>query len=588
MRSSRTCAFCFATLCISWIVDYVGGAQEAHAAFDLYAIRKERDRSWREQRGSASSRQGNRADAHSQQTTSSQSNGTAHTHLKNEHKNAAPTALQIQRGSSSSTKRAVASGKAAAADKATGKHKHTQAAPPSAPDEADAVGEAIQTFQAELSNEEDQRPETTELELDHLFAYQTLLRARIRAWGRLGPFDADDLTTENIILRGARSSREHLGSNSFDMFKDWIASLQKISQTPFGDKLKSQIWAPQDEVYADIDSLWKSKKIKGELKRGDVEDTGNLGLNHLDSQRLQALNDECKAAGLEGGALSTCIDALPLSGSANHRHATCALVGNSQRLLLMDTGGMSIDSHDVVLRINGAHNSGIHRYVGGKTTHRLYTKAGILALLDDELKNDVIEGNETVIGATDDFGLYFKMNRAVRRSSRYAHSLRLSDNLLQRPAHLLSTAKAYMEEMLGIKYVGPTDNPSAGFVSLIYLVQICDVVNVYGMHLGETVGLWERHNEIRTLATSYRYYEENPYLFKKQGFSKLDRAWELEHDVIQIFEGLGLVRHHLPPERSQHAERDLLQRGMNLIAEVNCLRQPGRMWSPFRKMCIYE
>lgn len=62
------------------------------------------------------------------------------------------------------------------------------------------------------------------------------------------------------------------------------------------------------------------------------------------------------------------------------RYRTCAAVGNSGSLKLANAG-QAIDSHDAVLRYNGAPQVPFEEMVGVKTTYRLLNRRIVDALL---------------------------------------------------------------------------------------------------------------------------------------------------------------------------------------------------------------
>jgi len=419
-----------------------------------------------------------------------------------------------------------------------------------------------------------------------------MVRLLFRAWGRLPPLGSD--ATSERALVGAQAAGKYLSSPNFarESWLGWVEALHRLGATNLLKELKAfrAIKAPRKEeadVYGTIDTLWRDVMAQGGMTQEDVDETASMGLSSQDAQRLEAVSTACKGAVPDEEDETWCMDALPFKARPSEHYERCALVGNSQRLLLSEHGA-AIDAHDAVVRLNDAatfHH--MQAFAGSRTTLRVLSKEGVKKYLDDFNGELQLEPNVTVVALTADYTDFFQLAHAVRARNPLAETKKLDPRFVRRAEELLEALRTKIETFLGVQYSGPT-TPSTGFLGLVLLLQMCNKVDVYGMQLGDIVARWDPHNQFRATSSSYHYYEENGILFNAQPLNELEHSWELEHDVLQILEGAGHVRHHLPPIRNPATEEEVLQQAIDKVSEANCIRHPGHMWSPFRHMCISE
>jgi len=418
-----------------------------------------------------------------------------------------------------------------------------------------------------------------------------VVRMFMRLWGRLPPLGTDQ-TSERALLGNAAityMSDERYVQKSW---QGWVDTLHRLGATSLLKELPvwRSIRAPrkpaETEIFATIDTLWQDLMAQGGMSQADIDETASMGLSGQDAQRLEAVSTACKGAVPDEEDETWCMDALPFKGKVMEKYERCALVGNSQRLLLGEAGA-AIDSHDAVLRLNTAHTFNIKQFTGSKTTFRLLSKDAVKQYLEDIDGELALAGNETVIAMPSDYTDYFQLVHAVRQRSKRASTMKLQPAFVKRAEALLHQLRQKLETILGVQYSGPSA-PSAGFVGLAFLTSVCAKVDVYGVLLGDVLAQWDPHNTFRAPSSSFHYYEENGYLFQHPRIEELAHSWELEHDVLQILEGAGHIRHHLAPVRNPVTEEEVMQHGVDKVNEANCIRKPGQMWSPFRHMCVTE
>mmetsp|Transcript_6277 Transcript_6277/g.8491 ORF Transcript_6277/g.8491 Transcript_6277/m.8491 type:complete len:613 (+) Transcript_6277:45-1883(+) len=418
-----------------------------------------------------------------------------------------------------------------------------------------------------------------------------VVRMFLRSWGRLPPLGAD-ATSERALLGNQASKFYNNPAFLHRAWEGWLDTLHRLGATnllkelPEFRVIKAPRRAEDLDVLATIDSLWQDLRDQGGLSQEDVDETTSMGLSNQDAQRLEAVSTACKGAVPDEEDETWCMDALPFKGRIQERYDRCALVGNSQRLLLGEAG-LAIDSHQLVMRINTAHTFNIKQYTGARTDFRILSKAAVRQYLEDFDSELPLESNVTLLALAADYTDFFQLVHSVRGRSSAAATKRLKPVYADRVKEMLQALKGKLETFLGVQYIGPVE-PSTGFMGLAVLLQLCSKVDVYGMQLGETLARWDPHNAFRASSSSYRYYEENGHLYNHPRINELHHSWELEHDVLQILEGAGHIRHHVAPVRNLLTEEEVLQKGVDRVNEANCIRKPGQMWSPFRHMCITE
>lgn len=92
---------------------------------------------------------------------------------------------------------------------------------------------------------------------------------------------------------------------------------------------------------------------------------------------------------------------VPPRDLVGKKYASCAIVGNSG-MLVYGKNGAEIDSHEMVMRFNGAPTKGLEDRVGSKTTFRLVNSKWTEFR---EFKEEMVLWNMRGSGAFEDFQL---------------------------------------------------------------------------------------------------------------------------------------------------------------------------------------
>eukprot|EP00850_Spirogloea_muscicola_P010407 SM000061S19234 [mRNA] locus=s61:270919:275465:- [translate_table: standard] len=179
----------------------------------------------------------------------------------------------------------------------------------------------------------------------------------------------------------------------------------------------------------------------------------------------------------------------PLEGLS---HRSCAVVGSSGSLLLGDYGA-EIDEHDVVIRFNGAPTQGYQEQVGSKTTYRLNNVefAGFQ------------ENNETVI-----HHLWLRNAKAEIRTL-------LLFKIAFPSTYLITFDLSFLSHIVrSLALV-----PSVGWVGIMFALQLCQRVDIYGFFLLPKHGFkYHYYNDIG----STKGVDEN--LLKEEALTAVDLA----------------------------------------------------------------
>ena len=175
---------------------------------------------------------------------------------------------------------------------------------------------------------------------------------------------------------------------------------------------------------------------------------------------------------------------------------SCAIVGNSG-LLRLSTFGKSIDSHDIVVRVNQAPMRGYSRRVGLKVTHRVLNRLWT--------RNYYTGASKTRNKATEQHPLEDDLTLLITRASVKEYGL-LSQQLADTRPDILpvrissracSMAQPVLEEYrerLCKAGFGPYKGlnvPSSGWVAANMMANLCSKVTVYGFGV-EGLGKFSR------------------------------------------------------------------------------------------------
>ena len=241
---------------------------------------------------------------------------------------------------------------------------------------------------------------------------------------------------------------------------------------------------------------------------------------------------------------------LKLTPRYNRDFKTCAVVGNSQRLLL-DSNGKEIDGHSAVIRMNNAPTVGFDRFVGNKTTLRtlnsIWTQRYSNTQIDSNKVANVmpLELGVTLVGTRVVPGDHFALQQRLRKSGRGDVSfVKMTDPSIAQAGKLLQNYKTALESVRKLEYAGK-GSPSSGFLAIFAAMQICDHVTVYG------VGT---ESDLRSGSSQWHYWEKADYYQTSREFGEAPHhSWELERDVMLVLEATKKIRIVTPKSRDDQA-----------------------------------
>ena len=172
-------------------------------------------------------------------------------------------------------------------------------------------------------------------------------------------------------------------------------------------------------------------------------------------------------------------DCLPPADYAT-RYKTCAAVGNGGVNLLDARNGAAIDKHEAVLRFNDGPTHKFERFVGQKTTYRAINNAWTRYVLDkDHLKGKYLEGTLLTFGNSAkkhflDMCLSHPRNAPLR--------ILFMDPKLSTGARQLYHKVWKRMEHAGLINVQGRNSAPTGTEGLVWLLAICERVQLYGFH----------------------------------------------------------------------------------------------------------
>jgi len=181
--------------------------------------------------------------------------------------------------------------------------------------------------------------------------------------------------------------------------------------------------------------------------------------------------------------------ALPPNAAAiakKYRWKRCAVLGNSGTLLDASFGG-TIDSHDVVFRMNQAPVKGYELHVGKKSTFRVLNSLWShryshgYAPWDPGYQNLPLEKDVTLILTRVDATIFNEMHEFWRKRRPDITLLILSSKVIN---IIRQTLVDYRSRLCaaGVESAGGSggNTPSSGWVSVYAAMQLCGKVNAYG------------------------------------------------------------------------------------------------------------
>ena len=172
-----------------------------------------------------------------------------------------------------------------------------------------------------------------------------------------------------------------------------------------------------------------------------------------------------------------------------YRFRSCAVVGNGGGLRLMNLG-RTIDSHDVVLRLNQAPTSAYRRFVGMKTTFRLLNRLwtahyGTGRFIEMGLP---MERGLTVVVTRSTGRGFDKMHRTIYKYRPDVAILYLSSRVVTAARRLLVSYRVRLCQKGYGPYPGGS-TPSSGYVAIFGLMHMCQSVTVYGFGKDKAHGI---------------------------------------------------------------------------------------------------
>lgn len=342
-----------------------------------------------------------------------------------------------------------------------------------------------------------------------------------------------------------RRSRRDEGDDDGDAAADDLGDADPtvLGAAPMDDEAERE----RAEAAAKARAAMDAARLRGEsMPELTTEDTQPSGRNKLKMRDLFVHQGNWqKLLGHyadENGTLTMMnVRSLPRADMRvldNYNFSSCAVVGNSGSLLNA-TYGASIDSHDIVLRLNqappGDRVNKLTRHVGARTTFRLINtrwanKYGDLKFVDGgglPLEEDVtLVVTRARPKAYDAMAQYLKMARSD------VTALYLSSRVVGRARQLLLDYRRKLEDRgFGPFYGGST--PSSGFVGVYLLLQMCGTVTVYGFGLDdETSGA--KH--------AYHYfYLFSPSHSRKKNSMNRTHSFDLERALLRALVDAGII-----------------------------------------------
>lgn len=199
---------------------------------------------------------------------------------------------------------------------------------------------------------------------------------------------------------------------------------------------------------------------------------------------------------------------------------TCAIVGNSGITLLKEYG-QEIDAHDAVIRINMAPTHGFEPYVGKKTTFDVVNAHNVREILQGVRKwRPATEGDTRLVlfETASHFARYHLCQPLLKKYSQ-ENALLLNPIFSNRAHKLWVQLKALLERKHDSTY---NRKPMSGFFAVLFALQMCDHVNLYGF------------DAYTSRKRSYRYH----YFDNVQGFTDV-HSFDLAIEVYKLIAKRG-------------------------------------------------
>jgi len=199
---------------------------------------------------------------------------------------------------------------------------------------------------------------------------------------------------------------------------------------------------------------------------------------------------------------------------------TCAVVGNSGVTLLKEYGE-EIDNHDAVIRINMAPIRGFEKYVGKRTTFDVVNSHNVREILQGVRRWRPANEGETKLVLFETASHFARYHLCQPLLKKYgAENAILLNPLFSNRAHSLwIKLKELLEKTKNSQY---NRKPMSGFFAVLYALQMCDKVDLYGF------------DAYTSRKKSYRYH----YFDNVQGFTDV-HSFDLAIEVFKFIAKKG-------------------------------------------------
>ena len=199
---------------------------------------------------------------------------------------------------------------------------------------------------------------------------------------------------------------------------------------------------------------------------------------------------------------------------------TCAVVGNSGVTLLKEYGE-EIDNHDAVIRINMAPIRGFEKYVGKRTTFDVVNSHNVREILQGVRRWRPANEGETKLVLFETASHFARYHLCQPLLKKYgAENAILLNPLFSNRAHSLwIKLKELLEKTKNNQY---NRKPMSGFFAVLYALQMCDKVDLYGF------------DAYTSRKKSYRYH----YFDNVQGFTDV-HSFDLAIEVFKFIAKKG-------------------------------------------------
>ena len=199
---------------------------------------------------------------------------------------------------------------------------------------------------------------------------------------------------------------------------------------------------------------------------------------------------------------------------------TCAVVGNSGVTLLKEYGE-EIDNHDAVIRINMAPIRGFEKYVGKRTTFDVVNSHNVREILQGVRRWRPANEGETKLVLFETASHFARYHLCQPLLKKYgAENAILLNPLFSNRAHSLwIKLKELLEKTKNSQY---NRKPMSGFFAVLYALQMCEKVDLYGF------------DAYTSRKKSYRYH----YFDNVQGFTDV-HSFDLAIEVFKFIAKKG-------------------------------------------------